>query len=89
MIDSRIPEKVIEPEKPYKYAAPKRKKAEANEPRRKYFSADSCEAKRRLRESPAIKYNGNDSTSRATKSMIKSLAIGKIIIPETANKVSG
>ena len=36
-----------------------------------------------------MRYSGSDKTSKATKSVIKSLAAGKSIIPATANKVKG
>ena len=74
----------------YWYENPHGKKnADENAPSRKYFSADSCEAKRRRRESPAIKYNGSESISRATNKVMRSLEIGNKSIPATANRVSG
>src|ERR1700743_1622977 len=45
---------------------PNRKKAEENEPSRKYFMAASCESRRRRRASPHIRYSGSDSVSSAT-----------------------
>ena len=84
-----MPLKLIEPENPYKYAAPNRKNAEEKAPNKKYLRAASCEANRRRRESPAIKYRGNESISNATNKVIKSLATGNKSIPATANKVRG
>src|SRR2546430_2126568 len=74
---------------PYSNASPYRKNADAKAPSRKYLTAASCDSSRRRRARPAIRYNGSDSTSRATNISSRLLAIGKISMPPTANSASG
>src|SRR5580692_2102051 len=68
---------------------PNRKKAEENEPSRKYFMAASFDSRRRRLASPHSRYSGSDSTSSATNMVSRSFDAGNSIIPPTANSVSG
>ena len=70
-------------------AIPKRKNAEENAPSRKYFTAASCEKRRRRRASPHSRYSGRLITSSAMNMVRKSFAAGNMSIPSTANSTSG
>ncbi|MGC0384388.1 hypothetical protein RKD33_004605 [Streptomyces sp. SAI-129] len=68
---------------------PNRVNAEAKAPSRKYLTAASCDMSRLRRASAHSRYSGREKTSRATKSVSRSLAAGKTSMPTTAKSRSG
>jgi len=78
-----------EPAYPKVSATPYKKMAELSAPSRKYFNEASWLSSRRRRAIPHKTYSGNDSTSRATNMVSRSLAAAKTIMPASENSSSG
>src|SRR5215207_7610484 len=68
-------------------AIPNRKKAEENEPSRKYFIAPSIEPS--LVEKPVSTYRDSDRISSARNAMIRSAETANNVIPAVANSSNG
>ena len=84
---SAIADSRVDPDAPYAIAIPNRKKAEENEPSRKYFIAPSTDPSRV--EKPVSTYRDSDRISSARNAMIRSAETANSVIPAVANSSSG